>query len=190
MLPSASHTQEIIDPGQDAPSLSSGDKVLLGLRSSFSPLSALGWISAAGYEQLLNGSPNYGTDRGAFGERLGASFLRATSENLFSESILAPIFHEDPRYYILGSSHSIPARLLYAATRPLINRTDSGRNAPNFALLAGNLAGAELTYAYYPQPNRSQSEILSTFGSSIGGSAFGYVVHEFYDDLTHKFHNR
>ena len=181
--PPASRTQELIDPGQDAPALNSGDKVLLGLRSTFSPFAAVGWIAAAGYSHLLNNSPNYGTDRGAFGQRLGAAAIRASTENILSESVFAPIFHEDPRYYRLGPSHPLPARLLYAITRPLINRTDSGKNSVNFALLVGNLAGSELTYAYYPKQNRSQGEILETFGGSIGGSAFGYAVDELFGDL-------
>jgi hypothetical protein len=189
-LPTASHTQEIIEPGQSAPTLDTGNKVLLGLKSSFSPFAALGWLSAAGYEQLLNESPNYGTDRGAFGQRLGASAIRAGTEDFLSESVLAPVFHEDPRYYRLGPTHSLPARLLYAITRPLINRTDKGNNSVNFALLAGNLAGAELTYAYYPQSNRSQGEILETFGSSVGGSAFGYAIDELFGNFNRKLHHR
>ena len=189
-MPTASHTQEVIEPGQDAPVLDTGNKVLLGLRSSFSTFAAVGWISAAGYEHVLNQSPNYGTDRGAFGQRIGASAIRASTEDIFSESVFAPIFHEDPRYYRLGHSRSVPVRLLYAITRPLINRTDSGKNSVNFALLAGNLAGAELTYTYYPQSNRSQGEILETFGGSVGGSAFGYAVDELFGDLTRKLHLR
>jgi hypothetical protein len=186
--PTASHTQELVHPGQEAPVLSSGDKVLLGFRSAFSPFAVVGWLSAAGYEQALNGSPNFGTDRGAFGQRLGASALRASTEDVLSESVFAPLLHEDPRYYKLGPSHSVPVRLLYAITRPLINRTDSGRNSVNVALLAGNLAGAELTHTYYPQSNRSQREILETFGGSIGGSAFGYAVYEFFGNFAGKSH--
>jgi hypothetical protein len=189
-LPAASHTQEMIQPGQDAPTLNTGDKVLLGLRSAFSPFAAVGWLASAGYEQLLNGSPNYGTDRGAFGQRLGAAALRASSEDVFSESLFAPIFHEDPRYYRLGPSRSLPVRVLYAVTRPLVNRTDKGNNSVNFAFLAGNFAGAELTYAYYPQLNRSQTQILETFGGSIGGSALGYAIYELLGDFTKGFHKQ
>jgi hypothetical protein len=186
--PAASHTQEIIDPGQEAPVLNTGDKVLLGLKSSFSPYAAIGWLSSAGYEQMTNTSPNYGTDRGAFGQRLGAAAIRAITEDAFSESVFAPILHEDPRYYRMGNSHNLAVRVLYAGTRPLINRTDKGNNSVNFALLAGNFAGSELTYAYYPQSNRSQREILETFGGSIGGSALGYVVDELLGSFGHILH--
>lgn len=186
--PPASRTQEIIDPGQEAPTLNSGDKVLLGLKSSFSPYAAIGWLSSAGYEQVTNTSPNYGTDRGAFGQRLGAAALRAITEDALSESVFAPIFHEDPRYYRMGNSHNLAVRILYAGTRTIINRTDKGNNSINFALLAGNFAGSELAYTYYPRPNRSQRELLETFGGSVGGSALGYVVDELLGSFGHIIH--
>ena len=185
-LPEASHTQELIEPGQTAPQLSTSDDILLGLKAAFSPFAAVGWLSAAGYEHIFNNSPNYGTDRGAFGQRLGASALRAGSEGVFSESVFAPIFHEDPRYYRLGPSHSFAGRVIYSITRPLINRTNSGKNSINFALLLGNLAGAELTHAYYPPRNKSQTEIMETFGGSIGGSAVGYAFYEFLSPIAQK----
>src|SRR5260370_2129922 len=152
-MPCASHSPEIIEPWQIGPTIISGDTLLLGIRSSFSPFAALGWLSAAGYEQLINGSPNYGTDRGAFGQRLGAAAIRATTEDLLSESVFAPIFREDPRYYRLGRGHSFSARVLDSVTPPPINRTDKGNNSINFALLLRNLARSELTYPHSPNAN-------------------------------------
>jgi hypothetical protein len=169
-------------PGQTAPSLTDHNKVVLGLKESVTIFSVLGWASSAGYSHLTNGSPNYGTDKGAFGERLGATALRNVSENIFSVSLFAPLLHEDPRYYKMGKDNSLLKRTLYAATRPLITRTDDGRSTANFSLLAGNLFGAALTDAYYPPTNRGASQTFRTFGTSVGGSAFGFVVTEFLDD--------
>jgi hypothetical protein len=187
-LPEASHTQKFIEPGQAVPKLDTGDKVLLGLRDAVSPFSAVGWLASAGYEQALNGSPNYGTDRGAFGQRLGAAALRDATEGIFTDSVLSPVFHEDPRYYRLGPSHNFLIRLVYAGTRPLIGRTDGGRTTPYFASLGGNLAGSALASAYYPPVNRGFTQTMETFGGSLGGSAVGDVVSEFFDDLIHLVH--
>ncbi|HEV2646274.1 MAG TPA: hypothetical protein VGU46_07925 [Acidobacteriaceae bacterium] len=186
----ASHSQKYIEPGQVAPPLSANDKVLLGVRDAFSLFSVTAWVSSAGYSHLINSSPNYGTDRGAFGECLGASAIRDITEGVFTDSIMAPIFHQDPRYYRLGPGHRILARALYAATRPLISRTDGGRTMPNLALIAGNAGGSALTNVYYPQINRGVSETLETFGGSMGGSALGDVVSEFYDDVVHPHRHR
>jgi hypothetical protein len=189
-LPEVSHTQKYIEPGQVAPSLSPGDKVLLGLKDSVSLFSAVGWVATAGYEQVLNGSPNYGTDRGAYGQRLGAAAIRDATEDVFSDSVMSPLMHEDPRYYRMGPGHNFFIRLVYAGTRPILGRTDGGRATPNFALLTGTLAGSVLTNVYYPQLNRGPTQTLETFGGSLGGSAVGYVVSEFYKEVTGVFQRR
>jgi hypothetical protein len=184
-LPEASHTEKYIAPDQTAPRLTVNDKVLLGIKDAFSPFAATGWFASAGYEQVLNGSPNYGTDRGAFGQRLGAAAIRDSSEGVFSDSVMSPLLHEDPRYYRLGPTHNFLARTLYAGTRPILTRTDGGHRSLNLALLSGTLGGAALTNLYYPQVNRGASQTLETFGGSLGGSAIGDVVSEFYEDFVH-----
>ncbi len=187
-LPEAPRTELHIQPGQSAPLLTPGDKVRMGFHSTFSLFPAVGWFAAAGYEQITNGSPNYGTDRGAFGRRLGDAAIRATTEDLLSESAMAPLLHEDPRYYRLGPAHNLVARALYAATRPLITRTDDGRPTPNFALMGGNLAGSVLTNAYYPQVNRNGKQTVETFADSLAGSAFGDLITEFLGGFLFKSH--
>ena len=178
----------VIFPGQFAPHLTVHDKFILGLKDSFSPISAVGWVVSAGYEQAVNGSPNYGQTGKGFAQRLGAASARATSENLFGESILAPILHEDPRYYKQGPSHNFIYRLVYAGTRPIFTRTDGGRTTLNLQSLGGNLAGSALTQAYYPQLNRGFDETMKTFGGSVGGSALGNVVSEFLPGILQAAH--
>ncbi|NYF92124.1 hypothetical protein RBB79_20795 [Tunturiibacter empetritectus] len=166
-------------PGETSHPLSSHGKVVLGFKESMSIFSILGWSTSAGYSHLVDGSPNYGTDKAAFGERLGATALRNVSESIFSVSLFAPLLHEDPRYFELGPEHNVAKRVVYAASRSLITRTDGGHSSVNFSLLAGNLLGSALTNAYYPERNRGFGQTMETFGTSVGGSAFGYVVTEF-----------
>jgi hypothetical protein len=155
----------------------------MGITGAFSFYTIVGWVAAAGYEQATNGSPNFGTDRGAFGQRLWASAARATSENLLSDSVFAPMLHEDPRYYRLGSTHSFFPRLVYSATRSIITRSDSGATVPNLSQIFGNAAGSAITYAYYPQSNRTAKDTAETFGSSVGGTALGDIIAEFFGGI-------
>jgi hypothetical protein len=180
------HLQMIVWPGEIADRMTAHDKVAAGLKNSAS--SATGSIAAAGWAQLTNGSPNYGTDSGAFGQRLGAAAIRGTSNSLFSHSVFAPIFHEDPRYYVMGPGHPFLKRLIYAGTRVLITRTDSGHSTPNFAFIAGNAAGSALTMTYYPAKNTTFSGVAGTFAGSLGGSALGFVVNEFTVDVLADLH--
>jgi hypothetical protein len=187
-IPEASHTRILIQPDQRAPRLNAGDKALLGIRNAFSPFVAVGWFTTSGYEQITNSSPNYGAGPGAYGRRLGATAALDSSEEIFSDSLMAPIFHEDPRYYRLGPSRNFARRVLYATTQPLIARTDQGRNSPNFALQTGTLAGAGLSNAYYPPVNRGGAQTFETFATSIGGSAIADFIREFFGDVTAMLH--
>jgi hypothetical protein len=184
----AAHWKFVVNPGEVAQPMTVRDKVLGGMANSVSVYSATGWLAAAGWEQLWNDSPNYGTDAGAFGQRLGAAAMRGVSEGVFSNSLFAPLFHEDPRYYVMGAGHPFFKRLVYAGTRVLITRTDSGHQTPNFSLIAGNAAGSALTIPYYPAKNTTFSEVAQTFGGSIGGSALGFVVDEFIVDALIDLH--
>lgn len=179
-----------IAPGETAKPMTTHQKVVGGLENSVTLFSASGWFVAAGWEQWTNGSPNFGTDSGAFGARLGAAAARGISEGIFSNSFFAPVFHQDPRYYVMGRGHSVFKRAVYAGTRSIVGRTDSGRTIPNFALLAGNAAGSALASVYYPQKNTTFPELAQTFGGSIGGSALGYVVTEFLGDALVYVHLR
>jgi hypothetical protein len=181
-------TRKYIPAGWTAQPLTAHDKVVLGFRDSVTAYSFLGVLISAGYSHVLNGQPNYGTDRGAFGERLGATAIRDTSEQLFTDVVFAPLLHEDPRYYVEGNQYSFIHRVLYAGTRPLITRTDSGRSTLNGALLLGYASASGLSYAYYPAINRNFRDTVATFGGSLGGAALGDVVSEFADQVLVKLH--
>ncbi len=176
----ASQWDKTILAGEIAPRLSAADEVLLGFKSSFSRIAFAGWVFDAAYEQAINGSPKYGQNAGGFGERLGAAALRATSENVLTTSVFAPLYREDPRYYILGSRHNAFVRIGYALTRPIITRTNDGRRTINYAQLSGNLAGSALTQTYYPAVNTGLGETMKTFGGSMEGAALGSVIREFF----------
>jgi hypothetical protein len=179
---------KVVLPGETAPRLTVFDKTLLGVKHSISPFSAAGWVLSASYEQIRDDSPNYGQTAKGYLQRLGASSARSASEGIFSDSILAPVLHEDPRYYKLGRGHSVVKRFVYAATRTLVGKTDGGAETANFSLLGGNLAGAALTQAYYPPVNRGFTEVSKTFGTSLLGSAFGFELTEFIADPLEVLH--
>jgi hypothetical protein len=186
--PFASRFTKYIPADERGMKISAGDKIVLGLKDIVSPFSILGIIVTAGYSQVTNGEPNYGVDKGAFGERLWATAVRDSTEGFFTDSVMAPILHEDPRYYVEGPQFSFVHRTLYAATRPLITRTDNGHSTVNGALLIGYVFAASLSYAYYPKSNQTFHDTASTYGGSIGGAALGDLVSEFADDVLQAVH--
>jgi len=137
---------------------------------------------AAAFSQLLNSDPKYGTDKGAFGQRYGAAILRETSQQILYGGVGDSLFHDDPRYYILGDGHGIVRRVWYAATRVVVTRTDSGGEALNSPLLLGYLGAAALTQTYYPAPSRGASKVFEGYIGSLGGVALGFGYHQFLGD--------
>lgn len=145
-------------------------------------------VGAAGFSHITNGQPNYGTNSGAFEQRLGAVLLRDTTEAVFADAVFAPLMHEDPRYYVQGPQHNLFYRIAYAATRPIITRTDSGNSTVNGSLIVGYAVSSALTVAYYPQSNRNFHDTAATFGGSIGGAAVGFFLSEFRDEVLQAIH--
>jgi len=184
--PYASRYTKYIPAYKRGVELSSGDKVVMGVKDIFLPRAVLGYIIAAGYSQVVNGQPNYGVDKGAYGERLAAAGVRGASEGLLSDAVLAPILHEDPRYYAEGRRYNPVHRTVYAITRLLVIRRDDGHETVNGSLLMGYALAAGLTNAYYPAENRSFKNTSLTFGGALGGQALGNLLSEFADAILQK----
>ena len=175
----ASKSDKYILPGQLAPKLDPSDKLVFGLIHGVSAYGVAGWFVSSGYSHVLNTSPNYGTDKGAYGARLGTAALRGYSNEVLKDAVMANVFHQDPRYYKMGPAHNVAARTAYSVSRILVTRNDEGRLAPNYSLVGGNLLGAALTNAYYPDANRGLGQTARTFGSSMYGAAFSFFASEF-----------
>ncbi len=185
----ASPFAKTINPGEVAQRLTVGDKVLLGLRSSVSPLAVTGWVAESLVSQARGGIPNYPGTLGGYGQRLGAEAARATSDTVLTDSVLSAALREDPRYYRMGEGHAPWKREVYAIGRVLFTRTDGGHRTPNVALLAGDVAGASLTQLYYPHSNRGVGDVARTYGDSLLGAAVGFSFREFWGGLLERLHD-
>jgi hypothetical protein len=172
----------VVDPGTPAAPLGVGDKMTFWLHEEFSPLSLVPLFSASGYAQVTNSDPKYGSDSGAFGERLGAIALRQASMRFFSDSLFPTLLRTDPRYFRMGSGRPVK-RGLYAVERLVVTQNDSGKRVVNYSDLAGRLAGAGLTAAYYPEPSIKTTVVVRTWATSVGGAAIGNLFDEFWPDI-------
>lgn len=176
----------VIEPEYSARPWHAADKIAYTGREIFSLAFPINSIVSAGISHGLNSDPLYGTNREAFAQRVGAAGARGASQIVFSDAILATVFHEDPRYYAMGSQHRILARVVYASTRVLITHSDTGHNTINFKELLGYGGSAALTQMYYPGKSSNTQTILTTYGASLGGLAIQYELREFCRFLVRK----
>ena len=179
-----------IQPGQTAQPLNAGDKFLLSLRTRVTAISFAGTFFAAGIQHIQDGRPHYGVDRGAFGERLGASALTGTSRAILSYGLFASMFRQDPRYYVMGNQKSVKHRAIYSATRVLLVGGPNERSHVNWSNLAGSASSSALANTYYPERDRSFGKTASSFASSLGIQAASNELSEFFGDILRKIRHK
>jgi hypothetical protein len=131
-----------------------------------------------------NNTPEFGKGGVGYSRYLWHSFADQTSENIFVEFLIPSITHEDTRYYSLGRG-GFSKRAIYALSRAFITKTDSGKTTFNASEVIGAGAAAGISNLYYPGPERTVSNTIDKWGTSIGIDVAGFFVREFYPDIYH-----
>jgi hypothetical protein len=179
--------QTVSEPTPATPPLTTKQKWGLFVRESTDPFNIASAALGAAISQGHNSDPKYGVGMSAYGQRLGAALADETSQEFFSDAILASWWHQDPRYFRKGPGSSVMARSFYAISRVFVCRTDSGRSAGNWSNLAGTALGIGLSNVYYPRRSITVSENGSRFVTSLSASAFANLLPEFWPDIRKKF---
>lgn len=179
-----------IPPGVVMQPLSVRDKFEMSVARQLTLGTFAGTVVSSGINHLADNRPHYGTDRAGFGERLGASALRSTSQSIFNYGLYSSIFHDDPRYYVLGPQFSVKKRAIYAATRVILTRKDDGSRAINYPFLAAVASSAALTNAYYPERDRSVGVTIGGVFTTIALNAGIMQLNEFGGDIRHRIFHR
>jgi hypothetical protein len=105
--------------------------------------------------------------------------------NSFTEFLLPVAFKQDPRYFTKGHG-SFLNRTGYALSRIVITRSDKDTEQFNISELAGNLAAAGVSNAYYPANERGISNTMNNYAVQVGLDAGFNVVKEFWPDIQHN----
>lgn len=188
--PVAKKYASLIYPGQQALPLSAKDKMVYALPDAFGLMNLASIMTSAGWSHLVDSSPHYGHNSEAFGKRVGAAALRNVTQSLSTDALFAPIFHDDPRYYQMGRDHGFFKRGLYAASRVVVTRSDSGHQTLNAPLLLGYGTAAGISNFIYPDQDTGAGATLANYGTSLGGAAIGMLANEFLDDALRIVHLR
>ena len=161
-----------------APPMEARQKLQLGLRSTFDPVSFLAVAGIAGAEQYENIFPAYGSGIEGYGKRYGAALATHVSADLLSRAVYPAIFHQDPRYFYKGNG-SIGSRALYAISAAVMTRDDDGRWRPNYSNVLGNFSAGAISNLYYPTSDRGASLVFLNGLADTGGDAAANLVREF-----------
>ena len=181
----------VVQPYEQAQPLDALEKVKLSVASRVTVGEVLSTGVSAGWSQWRNSRPHTGTDAGAFEERLRDLAIKQTTQSFFTYGVYAAAFHDDPRYYVMGSTMSPVHRLVYAAERTIFTQKDDGASAINIPKIAGIATATALTTAYYPAVDHGFGNESKAFAMSLATSVLNDELHEFGGDLFHLIrHNK
>lgn len=152
-------------------------------RAAYDPLG----LAGAGIESALehsstDGFCGYGHGWAGYGKCFGSAELDANISGFFGDFAFPVLLHEDPRYFAMGQG-SARRRVLYAVSRVVITRTDSGGTSIAYAGLAGTVLAAAASNLYYPRQDRGFALSLSRVGWDLGFTAAFNVAAEFWPGI-------
>jgi hypothetical protein len=179
--------QTVSNPAQNVTPLSVKQKFELFLKETGDPFTILSGAAGAALSQADNDDPKYGQGSGPYAQRFGAAVADITTQNFFSDAVLASLLHEDPRYFRRGKEFRFWNRLGYALSRVAITQTDTRKPIFNYANIGGIALGIGLSNSYYPNRSVNGTEVAARFGTSLVASALSNILPEFWPDIRQKF---
>jgi hypothetical protein len=180
--------QTVEDPEQPVQPLTVEQKFGLFYKETVDPFTAVAAAAGAALSQAGNGDPKYGRGSGAYGKRFAAAVADVSTQNFFSDAVMASILHEDPRYFRRGSEYGLWQRVGYALSRVVITHTDAGTRRFSYSQIIGMGIGIGLSNSYYPAASVNGREVASRFGTSLAALALTNLMGEFWPDLRPKLH--
>ena len=178
--------QTVTDPTTPYMRLRVRDKWWLFVKETVDPWSFGTAAAGSALSQIDNDDPKYGVGGKPYLQRFGAAVADLTTQNFFSDAVLASLFHEDPRYFRKGPGSPVINRIGYAMSRIVITRRDSGSNSFNFSGIGGMGMGIALSDAYYPRRSVGGGELESRLITSLSAAALGNLLPEFWPDFKEK----
>jgi hypothetical protein len=182
--------QTVSNPQQKIVPLTVKQKFGLFAKETFDPFTITAAAAGAALSQADNDHPKYGQGAGPYAERFGAAVADVTTQNFFSDAVLASLLHEDPRYFRRGPEYRFWPRVGYAISRVVVTRTDAGNTRFNNSNIFGMAMGIALSNAYYPNSSVSGNVVAVRLGTSLVSSALSNILPEFWPDIKQKVFHR
>ncbi|MDR3702876.1 MAG: hypothetical protein P4L56_24735 [Candidatus Sulfopaludibacter sp.] len=118
-----------------------------------------------------------------YGRYYWRGFLDKTDGNYLVIFALPTLFHEDERYFAMGTGGWFK-RAIYSASRILITPDYNGHNTFNAAEIFGRGISQGISGFYYPSQDRTAGALAVKYGWAIGRDALTNVFREFWPDIS------
>jgi hypothetical protein len=173
-----------VSAGVTLPPQSVKEKFKTGALDSFDYSSFIFVGIQSGISQATDAYPAFRQGAAGYGRYYWHTFADQTDENLWVEGILPSVLHQDSRYYTLGHGGFIK-RGVYAVSRTVITRTDSGRETFNASEVLGAGISAGISSTYYPTQYRTWTKIGQRWLTNALLDFGTFAAKEFWPDVNH-----
>jgi hypothetical protein len=173
-----------VNAGAKLPPQSVKEKFKTGALDSFDYSSFIFVGIQAGIAQASKGYPAFRQGAAGYGRYYWHTFADQTDENLWVEGILPVVLRQDSRYYTLGHGGFFK-RGLYAVSRTVITRTDSGKETFNASEIVGAGTAAGISSLYYPTQYRDWTKVGQRWLTNVLLDFGTFAAKEFWPDVNH-----
>lgn len=163
--------------------ITAGYKITIALKDSFDWPSYVTGAVFAGLYQLSNSNPSFGQGVVGYFHRFATSSGDQIIGNMMTEGFMPALFHQDPRYFMLGPAGGTKKhRLWHALISTTVAPMDSGKKTFNFTEWSGNAVAATVGLAYYPD-GRTAGDTTQRWLTAIATDTLSNVMKEFWPDV-------
>lgn len=171
-----------VSAGQIPPPPTPKQAFIIATRNSFDYSSFIFVGITSGLAEWSDAHPQLGTGAAAYGRYYWRGLLDKTDGNYLVIFALPTVFHEDERYYALGTGNPFK-RIGYAISRIAITPNYQGHSTINGAELLGRGLAQGVSLAYYPSATRTASAIASKYGYALLRDAATNAFREMWPDI-------
>ena len=162
----------------NAAPLSAAQKLQLGWKTLFDPVTIGSSAITAGIQQARNSYHEFGQGTEGYAKRFGADYADTVNGVIIGGVLMQVVFHQDPRYFYKGTG-STRSRFLYAIATAFVCKGDNGHWQPDYSDVLGGLAAGEISTLYYPASSRTGLRLFHNVLLGFGGRAAGNLAQEF-----------
>ncbi|MGA7634701.1 MAG: hypothetical protein WCB11_28380, partial [Terriglobales bacterium] len=148
------------------------EKFAISAKGTFDPYEFVVVGVVSGIRQAEDSYPAFGQGATGYFRRYGTAFADQVDGNLMVGGVYPTILKTDPRYFRLGEGR-YGHRFVYALSRVVVARKDSGASMFNIPEFMGNATAIAISNVYYPAADRSFVSSFTGWGVQMGIDAFG-----------------
>lgn len=179
-----------VEGPEQSRALGASEKFHLAFRNFRDPFNLAGMAIDSGISTATgNSTSEFGTGWAGFGRRFGMSVADAGVSEFMSTFLICTLAHQDPHYH-RDPDASGRKRILYALSRVVITRSDSGKPMFNYAEFAGTTASSLVEIPYHFERDESPGAVASRIFVSIGSDAAWNLMNEFLPDIANHVNPR